>query len=152
MIALFKRLTNGRSETVTDTMPPVTARCDCERSQCKILVVCKGQSFSQDVADYAINMAQKTRSSLVALSLDESGHRFDEFQAKAKDNIGYFSAKAADAGLSFCHEIRQGQEETVVSQLYSQDPQFRYVMDDTAGCSRNRSAIPVYPRPTLRAK
>lgn len=152
MIAFFKRLTNSRPEVVTDTMTPETARCDCERQQCKILIVSKGQSFSQDVADYAINMAKKTRSAIVALSLDESGRHFDDFCAKAKDNINDFSCKAADAGLSFCHEIRQGEEETVVSQLYSQDPQFRYIMDDSVSVCKHRSTIPVYTRATMRAK
>lgn len=150
MKAFFKRFATTRKEPVAAT-PTVEAAVRCERPQCKILVVCKGYSFSRGIADYAISMASKTRSSLVALNLDESGRDFPGFSREAEKNIEYFSCKAAEAGLAFSHEVRQGDEETVVAQMHEKDP-FRYVMDDSAVASKNRSSIPVYTRATLRAK
>jgi len=151
MRELFNRIT-GKRNSAPAVIPTVTEAPRCERQQCKILVVCKGYSFSRGIADYAINMAKKTRSSLVALNLDESGRDFTGFEAEAKRHIEYFSCKAADANLSFCHEIRQGDEDTVVAQMHESDPQFKYVMDDSAVVSKSRSSIPVYTRATLRAK
>lgn len=154
MRAFFKRLSGSRTKTVTDAPQMTeTAACECEKQGCKILIVCKKNTFSPGIADYAINMAMKTRSSLVALSLDESGRNFDQFKDEAQRNIEYFSCKAKDAGLGFCHEIRQGDEDTVVSQMHESDPEFRYVMDDSAVVCKSRSAVPpVYTRATMRAK
>lgn len=153
MKAFFNRLSGNSKKTVPNsTIVMDNAVCACQQDQqCKILIVCKGEAFSRSVADYAVNMAKKTRSSLVALSLDESGKDFQTFSCQAKDNIKYFSCKAADAGLGFCHEIRQGAQDDVVEQMHASDPQFRYVMDDTA-VVRNTRSIPVYTRATLRAK
>ncbi len=152
MKAFFKRFAGTRKEAVAvSPTPTVEAAVRCEQSECKILVVCKGYSFSRGIADYAISMATKTRSSLVALNLDESGRDFAGFSREAKNNIEYFSCKAVDAGLAFSHEVRQGDEEAVVAQMHEED-QFRYVMDDSAVISKSRSSIPVYTRATLRAK
>ena len=151
MKAFFKRIAGNRECAVADT-PIVTEAPRCERQQCKILVVCKGHAFSPSIADYAINMAKRTRSSLVALSLDESGRDFDGFCSEAQRKIEYFSCKAEKAGLNFSHEIRQGKEDAVVAQMHERDPQFKYVMDDSAVVSKSSRAIPVYTRATLRAK
>ena len=154
MKAFFKRLSGNRTKTVSNSnMVMDNAVSECEQDQqCKILIVCKGEAFSRSIADYAINMAKKTRSSLVALNLDESGKDFQSFSCEARTNIEYFSCKAADAGLGFCHEIRQGEQDAVVEQMHVNDPQFRYVMDDTAVVRNNTRSIPVYTRATLRAK
>ncbi len=151
MKAFFKRIAGTRRETVTPAPSTVEPTCR-DRQECKILCVCKGQEFSRSIADYAVDMAKRTRSSLVALNIDESGRDFEGFTSMARQNIEYFNCKAADAGLSFCHEIRQGDESSVVKHMHEKDPSFRYVMDDSASVSRGRSSIPVYTRATLRAK
>ncbi|QGY42090.1 universal stress protein [Pseudodesulfovibrio cashew] len=150
MKTFFKRLTGSRKEAAVCNTPMATEAVRCDRPQCKILIVSKGESFSRGIADYAISMASKTRSSLVALNLDETGEDFKAFSDQARKNIEYFSCKAEDAGLAFCHEVRQGDEDSVVAKMHEKDP-FRYVMDDTAVASQ-RSSIPVYTRATLRAK
>ncbi|MEF2229601.1 MAG: universal stress protein [Pseudodesulfovibrio sp.] len=151
MKALFKRISGNRSETASDTSASQAApRAD--RPQYKILVVCKGCAFSRGVVDYAVNIAKKTRSSLVALNIDESGRDFAGFNDEAKRNIEYFSCKAAGAELAFSHEIQQGDENSVVARMHEKDPQFRYVMNDTAAAGKSRGSIPVYTRATLHAK
>jgi hypothetical protein len=154
MKAFFKRITGARRNTATPApVAAAAAKCACgEKQQCKILIVSKGREFSRGIADYAVDMACKTRSSLVALNIDESGKDFNGFSDQARRNIEYFNAKAADAGLTFRHEIRQGDESSVVARMHEQDPSFRYVMDDSAAVCKNRSSIPVYTRATLRAK
>lgn len=152
MKALLNRF--GGEKRPPQAAAPVTeekAQCTCQTEECKILVVCKGSTFSREISDYAVSMAKKTRSSLVALSLDESGSDFGTFSARARESVEYFSAKADNEGLTFRHEVRQGSEETVVGELYEAE-QFRYVMDDSAAVCKNRSSIPVYTRATLRAK
>lgn len=151
MKALFNRIASRKQEAVIECSAAAET-ASCEREECKILIVCKGHSFSRSVADYAVSMAQKTRSSLVALNVDEAGRDFESFQAEAKSNIEYFSCKAADAGLGFSHAIRQGDQDSIISQLHEADSRFRYVIDDTAAVCRSRGVIPVYTRATLRAK
>ena len=150
MKAFFKRFAGSRKETVTET-PLATEAVTCTQPECKILVVCRGQAFSRGIADYAVSMAAKTRSSLVALNLDESGRDFKAFSDEAQKNIEYFAQRAKDAGLAFAHEVRQGKEEAVVAKMHETD-QFRYVMDDSAVVCQSRSTIPVYTRATLQAK
>ncbi|OIQ52259.1 hypothetical protein BerOc1_00733 [Pseudodesulfovibrio hydrargyri] len=159
MKTFFKRISGNHSQTVIPAPAAATAAasaaadCVCnERQQCKILIVCKGQEFSRGIADYAVDMACKTRSSLVALNIDESGKDFDGFRSQAQRNIEYFNARAADAGLAFSHEIQQGDENAIVARMHEKDPSFRYVMDDSAAVCKNRRSIPVYTRATLRAK
>ncbi|MDD3312305.1 universal stress protein [Pseudodesulfovibrio sp.] len=154
MMTLFKRLGASRREKAPAPALRAAAKpkvCP-EGHQCKILIVCKGVNFSRGMADYAVNIGKKTRSSLVALNVDESGKDFAGFTTEAKRNIEYFSRKAAEAGLSFSHEIQQGDEETIVARMHESDSRFRYVMDDSAVVSRNRGSIPVYTRATLHAK
>lgn len=153
MINMLKRFTKSRREAVKDNHECAEAViCSDERQGCKILVVSRGNSFSPAATDYAIQMAKRTRSSLVALSLDEHNGNFKEFSEVAKNNIESFSCRAAEQGISFSHEIRQGQQEVVVAKMHEADPRFKYVMDDSAVVCKSRKSIPVYTRATLRAK
>lgn len=153
MKTFFQRFTRNTSTVANAALAEDTETAErAERPQCKILVVCKGMEFSSGVIDYAINMAARTRSSLVALNLDEGGRGFERFRAEAQNNIGRFETKAKAAGLLFKHEVRRGSEDTVIDAMYREDDTFRYVMDDTAAVCRNRRVIPVYTRATLRAK
>ncbi len=155
MKALFKRLVGNRKaavENVPNQNETIAVKENCDCTHCKILVVCKGSSFSDGVMDYAIDMAAKTRSGLVALNLDTTGRDFSVFQARSEENIDRFSDRAANAGLLFSHEVRHGDEESVIGKMYQEDAQFRYVMDDSAVVCKNRKVIPVYTRATLRAK
>ncbi len=152
MKAMIKRLVGAKDASVECTCTPEknqAVRNECSR--CKILVVCKGYAFSDGVMDYAVDMAAKTRSDLVALNLDTTGRDFPVFRAKAEENIDRFSDKAADAGLLFSHEVRHGEEDSVIDKMY-QENSFRYVMDDSAVACKNRRVIPVYTRATLHAK
>jgi len=155
LVTFLKGLKKSRrahetARTATTTAAAPTA-CG-EKTQYKILVVCKDRKFSRSIADYAVDMARKTHSSLVAVNVDESGWDFEGFRSQAKRDIEYFSHKASDAGLCFRHEVRQGDESAVVAHMHEQDPGFRYVMDDSAAVCKNRSRIPVYTRAVLRTK
>ncbi|WP_272701673.1 universal stress protein [Desulfovibrio sp. Fe33] len=155
LMTFLKRLKdNRRAHAAARTAPTATAaQLVCgEKTQYKILVVCKDRKFSRGIADYAVDMARKTHSSLVAVNVDESGWDFEGFRSQAERDIEYFSHKASDAGLCFRHEIRQGDESAIVAHMHEQDPGFRYVMDDSAAVCKNRSRIPVYTRAVLRTK
>ncbi|MFW5490265.1 MAG: universal stress protein [Desulfovibrio sp.] len=153
MKTFFQRFTRGNSPTTNTALAEDVCKTQrAERPQCKILVVCKGNEFSSGVINYAIDMACKTRSALVALNLDEKGTSYDEFQVTARTNIQRFETKANAAGLHFAHEVRQGAEAKVIDEMYQADATFRYVMDDAAAVCKNKKVIPVYTRATLRAK
>ncbi len=153
MKTFFQRFTRNNSSDANAALAQEVQNVpECDRPQCKILVVCKGSTFSQGVIDYAIDMATKTRSALVALNLDEDESDFAGFQARAEHDIQRFAYKASASGLHFSHEIRHGREDSVIDQLYKADSDFRYVVDDSAAVCRNKKIIPVYTRATLRAK
>lgn len=118
----------------------------------KILVVSKGAAFSGNVVSYAVEMAAKTHSSLVALNLDEKGSDFNNFRSESEENIASFSAKAEEAGLLFAHIVKSGAENAVVADLHCQDSEFRYVMEDVANTKSTNKAIPVYTRAMMRVK
>ncbi|WP_027721598.1 hypothetical protein [Maridesulfovibrio zosterae] len=118
----------------------------------KILVVSKGAAFSGNVVSYAVEMAAKTHSSLVALNLDEQGSDFNNFRSKSEENISSFSAKAEEAGLLFAHVVKSGSEDAVVAQLHCDDCAYRYVMEDVPTQKSSNKAIPVYTRAMLRVK
>ncbi len=130
----------------------VSAISESTRPGCKILVVSKGSAFSGNVVSYAVEMAAKTKSSLVALNLDEKGTNFNHFRDECEGNIASFSAKASEAGLLFAHLVKTGAEDSVVAELHSNDKEFRYVMEDVATNQTKRQAIPVYTHAMLRVK
>ncbi|RWU06749.1 hypothetical protein DWB63_03015 [Pseudodesulfovibrio sp. S3] len=139
---------NVRPESVKTAM----ATTACTRSECKILILCKGCTFSEDVMEYAVDMASKTKSGIVALNLDEQGDNFSSFRMESEKNVATFACKAADAGLQFAHVVEQGAEVSVVARLYSEDEAFRYVMDDVVSQTSRKQIIPVYTRAMLRVK
>ncbi|WP_319762596.1 hypothetical protein [Maridesulfovibrio sp.] len=118
----------------------------------KILVVSKGAAFSGNVVSYAVEMAARTQSSLVALNLDEQGADFNNFCSKSEENISHFSSKAKEAGLLFAHVVKQGAEDSVVAALHEEDGGVRYVMEDVAKHKSAGRAIPVYTRAMMRVK
>ncbi|WP_320173380.1 hypothetical protein [Maridesulfovibrio sp.] len=123
---------------------------ECTNEGGKILVVSKGAAFSGRVVNYAVEMAARTQSSLIALNLDERGSNFSDFCSQSEQNITHFSAKAEEAGLLFAHVVKQGAEDSVVAELHHQDEKLRYVMEDNARNKSASAAIPVYTRATLR--
>jgi high-affinity K+ transport system ATPase subunit B len=102
--------------------------------------------------DYSINLATKTRSSLVALSLDERGSNFTQFSEESVKNFTNFSSMVAKAGLQFEHVVKQGAESSVVAKLYDSDEAFRYVLDDIGTTRSKKQVIPVYTRATMRTR
>jgi hypothetical protein len=116
----------------------------------KILVVCKCTTFSEEMMNYAANMASRTQSEIVALSLDEKGIDFDQFRQQATTHVTAFARKAQDMGLKFSHLVLHGQEESVLDSLYAKDPGYRYVMDDVPALTGKAHSIPVYSRVSLR--
>ncbi|WP_320171162.1 hypothetical protein [Maridesulfovibrio sp.] len=118
----------------------------------KILVVSKGAAFSGKVVSYAVEMAARTKSSLVALNLDEQGSDFGNFCSQSEENISDFSSKAKEAGLLFAHVVKHGKEDSVVADLHEQDGNLRFVMEDVATSKSAGRAIPVYTRAMLRVK
>jgi hypothetical protein len=144
----------SREETPINQEQTVTSKptTSSDSSGCKILVVCKGDTFSQTVVDYAVSMAAKTGSGLIALNLNERGHDFSGFCSKSEQNVAEFSCKASEAGILFDHLVRQGAENHVVAQLHAENAGLRYVMDDIASASPSSQVIPVYTRATIRAR
>ena len=141
---------NVSLETANPAM--AAAPAECNRNECKILILCKGCTFSEDVMVYAVDMASKTKSGIVALNLDEQGDNFSTFRMESEKNIADFSGRASEAGLQFAHVVEQGQEVSVVARLYSEDEAFRYVMDDVVSATSRKQIIPVYTRAMLRVK
>jgi hypothetical protein len=142
----------NREETPIKQEQEVTKTTTCNHPGCKILVVCKGDTFSRTIVDYAVSMAAKTKSGLIALNLNEKGHDFPAFCAKAEQNISEFSCKATEAGLQFSHMVRHGAENHVVAQLHAENAGLRYVMDDIVSSTSKAQTIPVYTRATIRAR
>ena len=150
----LKRLRSAKHKQASSTKridKPIRSSVKRTPLECKILVVSKGCSFSKNVMSYAIKMATKTKSGLVALNLDEQGINFHKFSSKSEANISDFSDKAIEAGVRFSHVIQQGAEDSVVAKMHCGKANFRYVMDDIKG-SKKAKTIPVYTRSVLRSK
>ncbi|WP_421899487.1 hypothetical protein [Maridesulfovibrio sp.] len=153
LITLFNRLLSGNGKTDVaqeDNNELVNDLSECTCSGGKILVVSKGAAFSGSVVNYAVEMAARTKSSLIALNLDELGSNFTDFCSQSQENISHFSTKAEEAGLCFAHLVKQGAEDSVVAELHNQDEELRYVMEDVVRNPNAGPTIPVYTRATLR--
>ena len=151
--ARFKKNTNDFVPCSTNTATAYACSASDDTStqtRTKILVVCKCPAFSEEMMHYAATMASRTKSEIVALSLDEKENDFDQFRTQSQHNIGRFAQEAKNRGLTFSHLIFNGQEENVLDTLYAQDQGYRYVMDDMPALMGKTHSIPVYSRVSLR--
>jgi hypothetical protein len=136
----------------------------------RLLVVGREATFSREVVDYALEMAQRLSYEILALStaalsgdafrLFSSSHHkklSQDFQALSEENARRFQAEAERLGIPFDHVVRFGERDKALEEISKEFSNIEFVVSDaeeerpadraTEG-ERARHAIYVYSMTT----
>ena len=122
----------------------------------KILVIGHGESFSEKLSSYALDMAKRLDFELVALNVtnipfslfgDKREAAIAAFTESAQLSGAVLQEKAAANGIVFTHRVEIASQDEVVEKLHSQDSGLRYVLTEpdpeVAKNQEDRVTIPV---------
>ncbi len=125
-----------------DTAQSIVAKDEKIDSEKPLIVVVGSPSaFSDELMTYALDMAGRLKSSILALNLN--AQKSDEYAAE-------FRNAAQGKDIPFSHLVCAGQQDQVVEALSRKHPNLQYVMSEPRPTAR---AIPVYcPAPVARTR
>jgi len=123
----------------------------------KILVIGQGESFSEKLSSYALDMAKRLDFELVALNVtnmpfslfsDKREAAIAAFKEGAQRSGAVLREKAAANGIVFTHRVEIAPQDEVVEKLHAQDSGLRYVLTEpdpeVAKKQADRVTIPVF--------
>lgn len=94
----------------------------------RLLVIGNGNTFSQRVIDYALEMAQRMSYDILALNVAPlpgeavklfapSRNKIEEFEEKSRENAQAFEAAARKMGIAFSHTVKFGDTDSVIQEV-----------------------------------
>lgn len=175
--SIFKRQKNEQNILVTerrqsmlhDTAAAVafsdegeheTARSiiDRTRGNRTILMIVNGDSCSETLKDYALEMAKRLDYKLLALHVTESPLSLSEesrkaiisdFRESCRHSVKTLRKKAEQIGVSFSNVIECGNSDDIVAKLHARYPGMRYVLTEpdpeiVRSDAGHAAAVPVF--------
>lgn len=141
-----------------------TARSMIDRSKGKrtILVAANGDSFSETLNNYALDMAKRLDYEILALNVSEPFSGAEEqrkkeeeaFRESCKCSVQKMQENAEKIGVSVSGLIEWGHLDDVVARLHTQYPGMRYVLTepdpDIVQTNKGRTEIPVFDLGSLQ--
>ncbi len=108
-----------------------------------LLVIGNGNSFSQRMIDYALEMAQRMAYEILALNVAPlpretarlfapSQNKIQEFEEGAKRNVRAFQEAAEQSGISFSHEVKFGETDSVIQEVDREYGPVEFVVSEPA--------------------
>jgi predicted alpha/beta-fold hydrolase len=109
----------------------------------RLLVVGREGTFSREVIDYAIEMAQRLSYEILALNtaalsgetfrLFSSSHRklSEDFRALSEKNARPFQQEAERVGVSFAHVVKFGDRDEAIDEVNREFGNIEFVVSDT---------------------
>ncbi|MFP3983289.1 MAG: universal stress protein [Desulfurivibrionaceae bacterium] len=104
-----------------------------------ILVLNKGTVFSEVLMKYAIEMAQRFNTGILALNMMEvptgltkeaSEATIRNFEKRVNQHIKRFAEKAKAKGIELDHIIRMGDEDQILREINNTNPGIRYCLSE----------------------
>jgi hypothetical protein len=109
----------------------------------KLLVVGREATFSKEVIDYALEMAQRLSYDILALNtaalsgdafrLFSSSHRklAEDFRALSEENVRLFQEEAEKAGVAFDHIVKFGERDEAIEEINREFGDIEFVVSDS---------------------
>jgi hypothetical protein len=132
----------GHPEYAQQLFQPDVAEQPEERPA-RLLVVGREATFSKEVIDYALEMAQRLSYDILALNtaalsgdvfrLFSSSHRrlSEDFRALSEKNIRLFQEEAEKAGVSFDHIVKFGERDEAIEEINKEFGNIEFVVSDS---------------------
>jgi hypothetical protein len=128
----------GESEYAMETM----AEQRKEQAPTKLLVMGKESTFSKEIIDYALEMAQRMSYDILALNTAplscETFKLFsssrdqvcEEFKSMSKENAALFQEAAAEKGISFGHIVMFSEPEEALESINKEHRNIAFVVSE----------------------
>jgi hypothetical protein len=109
----------------------------------KLLVVGRESHFSDQVIDYALEMAQRLGYEILALNTaplscetfkifsSSQKHLCQEFKSLSEENVQEFHEKAEKLGIPFTHAIKFCDKDQALAEVYKEFGTVEFVVSDT---------------------
>ena len=129
----------GESEYAMETM--IEERV--EQTSTKLLVMGRESTFSKEIIDYALEMAQRMSYDILALNtaplscetfkLFSSSHNqvCEEFKSMSEKNAGLFQEAAAEKGIAFDHIVMFSESEEALQSITKEHRDISFVVSET---------------------
>jgi hypothetical protein len=158
-MAANKQKEDKQQQVMEDTAESQKTSQEPDGIQGKLLVMGQESTFSSEVVDYAIDMAQRMSFEILALNsaplpCDSLG-RFstsrnklcDEFQSISKENVAAFRQNAESNKIPFTHVVKFDDPEQALSSVQREYGKIEFVISDSPQASAvNRAANSNRPR------
>lgn len=105
----------------------------------KMLIVGRGDSFSEDLITYSLDMAKRLDFGVVALSVTDAPlslpaaqreEAAESFRRQSLEMAGHLKERAEQMGVDFSHHILIGHEDEAVEKLHAEYSNMRYVLTE----------------------
>jgi len=109
----------------------------------KLLVMGRESTFSKDIIDYALEMAQRMSYDIMALNTaplscdtfklfsSSRNQVCEEFKSMSEKNAGLFKAAAAEKGIHFDHIVMFNEPEEVLESITKEHRDIAFVVSET---------------------
>lgn len=106
-----------------------------------LLVIGNGNTFSQRMIDYALEMAQRMTYEILALNVAPlpeeavklfapSSNKIQEFEEKSRENARAFETAAQEMGISITHAVKFGDTDSVIQQVSKEYGPIEFVVSE----------------------
>jgi hypothetical protein len=132
----------GHPEYAQQLFEAEVAEKAAERSA-RLLVIGREATFSKEVIEYALEMAQRLSYDILALNtaalsgdafrLFSSSHKklAEDFRALSEENVQLFEQEAEKAGVSFDHIVKFGERDEAIEEINREFGNIEFVVSDS---------------------
>jgi hypothetical protein len=129
----------GESEYAMETM--IEERV--EQTSTKLLVMGRESTFSKEIIDYALEMAQRMSYDILALNTaplscetfklfsSSRNQVCEEFKSMSEKNAGLFQEAAAEKGIAFDHIVMFSESEEALQSITKEHRDISFVVSET---------------------
>ena len=129
----------GESEYAMETM----AEKREEQAPTKLLVMGRESTFSKEIIDYALEMAQRMSYDILALNTaplscetfklfsSSRNQVCEEFKGMSEKNAGLFQEAAAEKGIAFNHIVMFSEPEEALESITKENRNIAFVVSET---------------------
>ena len=129
----------GESEYAMETM----AEQRVEQAPTKLLVMGRESTFSKEIIDYALEMAQRMSYDILALNTaplscetfklfsNSRDQVCEEFKSMSEKNAGLFQEAAAEKGIAFDHIVMFSESEEALQSITKEHRDISFVVSET---------------------
>lgn len=139
---------------VRDRRPGTSSKLETQTSKQgrNLLVATHESRFSEDMINYALEMAARMKYGIIAVNAANithdvteffsasHDHLFNEFKTASEQNILSFKTRAKEKGLSFAHDVHFSNMDHAIAKTTREDGKIEFIISENREPARVRGA------------